>query len=156
MYNFVSKNENNTIEFAYNLAKYLKKGNIIVLSGDLGSGKTKFTQGILKYFGLENEISSPTFTIVNEYNTNSTNIYHFDVYRLSDSDEFYAIGGEEYFNNGICIIEWGEIIEDILPDDYIKISFSKDNNNENYRNLKIEAFGENSKLIISNLNITKS
>ena len=155
MYNFVSKSENNTIEFAYNLAKYLGKGNIIVLSGDLGSGKTKFTQGILKYFGLENEISSPTFTIVNEYHTNKTNLYHFDVYRLSDSDEFYAIGGEEYFNNGICIIEWGEIIEDILPDDYIKISFSKDNNNENYRNLKIEAFGQNSKSIISNLNLTK-
>ena len=155
MYNFVSKSENNTIEFAYNLAKYLGKGNIIVLSGDLGSGKTKFTQGILKYFGLENEISSPTFTIVNEYHTNKTNLYHFDVYRLSDSDEFYAIGGEEYFNNGICIIEWGEIIEDILPDDYIKISFSKDNNNENYRNLKIEAFGQNSKSIISNFNLTK-
>ena len=155
MYNFVSKSENNTIEFAYNLAKYLGKGNIIVLSGDLGSGKTKFTQGILKYFGLENEISSPTFTIVNEYHTNKTNLYHFDVYRLSDSDEFYAIGGEEYFNNGICIIEWGEIIEDILPDDYIKISFSKDNNNENYRNIKIEAFGQNSKSIISNLNLTK-
>lgn len=155
MYNFVSKSENNTIEFAYNLAKYLGKGNIIVLSGDLGSGKTKFTQGILKYFGLENEISSPTFTIVNEYHTNKTNLYHFDVYRLSDSDEFYAIGGEEYFNNGICIIEWGEIIEDILPDDYIRISFSRDNNNENYRNLKIEAFGQNSKSIISNLNLTK-
>lgn len=155
MYNFVSKSENNTIEFAYNLAKYLGKGNIIVLSGDLGSGKTKFTQGILKYFGLENEISSPTFTIVNEYHTNKTNLYHFDVYRLSDSDEFYAIGGEEYFNNGICIIEWGEIIEDILPDDYIRISFSRDNYNENYRNLKIEAFGQNSKSIISNLNLTK-
>ena len=155
MYNFVSKSENNTIEFAYNLAKYLGKGNIIVLSGDLGSGKTKFTQGILKYFGLENEISSPTFTIVNEYHTNKTNLYHFDVYRLSDSDEFYAIGGEEYFNNGICIIEWGEIIEDILPDDYIKISFSRDNDNENYRNLKIEAFGQNSKSVISNLNLTK-
>lgn len=153
MYKFISKNENDTINFAYNLAKQLKKGNIIVLSGDLGSGKTKFTQGILKYFGLENEISSPTFTIVNEYHKDNNSIYHFDVYRLSDSDEFYAIGGEEYFNNGICIIEWGEIIEDILPNDYIKISFSKDENNENYRILNINAFGKNSKEIISSLNL---
>lgn len=151
MYNFVSKSENNTIDFAYNLAKYLKNGNIVVLSGDLGSGKTKFTQGILKYFGLDNEISSPTFTIVNEYHKEDINIYHFDVYRLADSDEFYAIGGEEYFNNGICIIEWGEIIEDILPNDYIKITFSKDSNNENYRNLNIQAFGENLKNIVSSL-----
>lgn len=153
MYNFISKSENETIEFAYNLAKQLHNGNIIILSGDLGSGKTKFTQGILKYFGLENEISSPTFTIVNEYHHPNANIYHFDVYRLSDSDEFYAIGGEEYFNNGICIIEWGEIIEDILPNDYIKISFSKNEENINYRNLHISAFGEKSKSIISNLNL---
>lgn len=151
MYNFISKSENDTIEFAYNLAKHLTNGNIIVLSGDLGSGKTKFTQGILKYFGLENEISSPTFTIVNEYKKDSTNIYHFDVYRLSDSDEFYAIGGEEYFNNGICIIEWGEIIEDILPNDYIKISFTRDLTNENYRNLEISTYGEISQKIIDSI-----
>lgn len=151
MYNFISKSEEDTINFSCNFAKFLTNGNIIVLSGDLGSGKTKFTQGILKYFGLENEISSPTFTIVNEYHKDNINIYHFDVYRLTDSDEFYAIGGEEYFNNGICIIEWGEIIEDILPNDYIKISFSKDIENENYRKLEFEAFGENSENIIKNL-----
>ena len=67
MNKFVSKSENDTIEFANNLASLLKNGDIIVLSGDLGSGKTKFTQGILRHFGLEDEISSPTFTIVNEY-----------------------------------------------------------------------------------------
>ena len=81
--------------------------------GDLGAGKTKFTEGILKYFGKENEISSPTFTIVNEYNNDKLNIYHFDVYRLENEDEFYAIGGEEYFEKGICLIEWGEKILDI-------------------------------------------
>lgn len=151
MYKFVSKNENDTIEFANNLASFLKNGDIIVLSGDLGSGKTKFTQGILKHFGLDDEISSPTFTIVNEYHKGETNIYHFDVYRLSDSDEFYAIGGDEYLNNGICIIEWGEIIEDILPKDYIKIVFSKDMDNENGRILELQAFGENSAKILNNL-----
>lgn len=151
MYKFVSNSENETIEFANKLAGKLQNGNIIVLSGDLGSGKTKFTQGILKYFDLENEISSPTFTIVNEYHKDKINIYHFDVYRLEDSDEFYAIGGEEYLNNGICIIEWGEIIENILPPDYIKISFERDIKNENQRILNITAYGEKSKEIINSL-----
>lgn len=105
-------------------------------------GKTKFTQGILKHFGLDDEISSPTFTIVNEYHKDSVNIYHFDVYRLSDVDEFYAIGGEEYFNNGICIIEWGELIKDALPKDYLHIVFSKDENNLENRNLKLIPHGE--------------
>ncbi|MBR2241266.1 MAG: tRNA (adenosine(37)-N6)-threonylcarbamoyltransferase complex ATPase subunit type 1 TsaE [Clostridia bacterium] len=152
MNKFVSKSENDTIEFANNLASLLKNGDIIVLSGDLGSGKTKFTQGILKHFGLEDEISSPTFTIVNEYHKDETNIYHFDVYRLTDSDEFYAIGGDEYLNNGICIIEWGEIIEDILPNDYIKINFTKDVENENYRTLELIGTGENSQNILNKLN----
>lgn len=141
MYEFISKCEEDTIEFASKIAKNLKKKDIIVLSGELGSGKTKFVQGILKYFGLENEISSPTFTIVNEYNATDINIYHFDVYRLEDADEFYAMGGEEYFENGICLIEWGEIIESILPPDYIKITFQKDLDNEDYRKLQIELFG---------------
>lgn len=104
---------------------------------NFGCGKTKFTQGILTYFGLENEISSPTFTIVNEYKKDNINIYHFDVYRLADIDEFYAMGGEEYLRqNGICIIEWGEQIEEILPKGYTKITFNKLDENE--RELKIE------------------
>ena len=140
-FNFTSHSETETQNFAYNLAGKLQKGDIIVLSGELGSGKTKFTEGFLKYFNLEEEISSPTFTIVNEYKNNDINIYHFDVYRLEDIDEFYAIGGEEYFASGICIIEWGEIIEKALPKDYIKISFQKDNLNENNRFLNIQTFG---------------
>ena len=138
METFISKSEQDTINFAKDFAKNLKTGDIIVLSGELGSGKTKFTQGILEYFGLENEISSPTFTVVNEHHAENTNIYHFDVYRLEDTDEFYAIGGEEYFENGISIIEWGEIIENILPKGYIKITFKKNDENVDYRELKIE------------------
>lgn len=105
---------------------------------NFGSGKTKFVQGILEYFGLENEISSPTFTIVNEYTNYNINIYHFDVYRLSDVDEFYAMGGEEYFENGICLIEWGEIIESILPKHYTKITFNKSDSDSDYRELVID------------------
>lgn len=138
MNTYTTLNEQATIDFAENFAKTLKKGDIVVLSGELGSGKTKFVQGILKHYGLENEISSPTFTIVNEYNSPKVNIYHFDVYRLADSDEFYAMGGDEYFSNGICLIEWGEMIEDILPKPYIKITFTKSDSDVTYRELKVE------------------
>ncbi len=142
MYNFISKSESDTLNFAKQLASKLDKKDIVVLTGELGSGKTKFTEGFLGFFGLEEEISSPTFTIVNEYNSKSgLNIYHFDVYRLSDTEEFYAIGGEEYFENGICIIEWGELILDALPKDYIHITFEKNPDNENERLLKIETIG---------------
>ena len=138
MSTYISKSEQDTINFAKKYAKNLETGDIIILSGELGSGKTKFVQGILEYFGLENEISSPTFTIVNEYNTSNLNIYHFDVYRLEDSDEFYAMGGDEYFSKGICLIEWGEMIEDILPKPYAKIIFRKNDSNEHFRELVIE------------------
>lgn len=138
---YISKSEKDTINFASQFASKLQLGNIIILSGDLGAGKTKFTQGILKYFNLENEISSPTFTIVNEYTDSAIPIYHFDVYRLADIEEFYAIGGEEYFSKGICIIEWGELLENILPADYIKITINKDLENENYRKIIVETFG---------------
>ena len=138
MNTYISKSEQDTISFAKDYAKKLRIGDIIILSGELGSGKTKFVQGILEYFGLENEISSPTFTIVNEYNTSNLNIYHFDVYRLEDSDEFYAMGGDEYFSKGICLIEWGEMIENILPKPYTKITFRKNENNPEFRALVIE------------------
>ena len=136
-YSFTSHSESETMDLAFNLASKLHVGDVVVLTGDLGSGKTKFTEGFLKYFNLDKEISSPTFTIVNEYKNNDINIYHFDVYRLSDSDEFYAIGGEEYFSTGICLIEWGEIIKDVLPDNYIHITFEKDSSDENIRYIKI-------------------
>ncbi|MBD9159338.1 MAG: tRNA (adenosine(37)-N6)-threonylcarbamoyltransferase complex ATPase subunit type 1 TsaE [Clostridiales bacterium] len=138
--------EADTKNFAKSLAKILKPKDIVVLTGELGSGKTKFVEGFLSYFGLENEISSPTFTIVNEYKNNDINIYHFDVYRLADSSEFYEIGGDEYFDTGICLIEWGELIEDALPSNYIHITFTKNENEENSRILDID-FPENYKIL---------
>ena len=150
-YIYNSKSENDTKKLAIKMASMLKKGDLIVLCGDLGSGKTKFTEGFLTYFGLENEISSPTFTIVNEYKKNNINIYHFDVYRLEDSSEFYAIGGDEYFENGICLIEWGELIQDALPNEYIKIDFSRNDLNENERVLNIKSIGEKYDNIIESL-----
>lgn len=148
-YDFKSNSSKDTMNFARNLASKLNNGDIIVLTGELGAGKTKFTEGFLSYFGLQEEISSPTFTIVNEYKKDDINIYHFDVYRLESSDEFYSIGGEEYFSNGICIIEWGEMIKDVLPKDYIQITFSKDSIDENIRMLTVQTFGEKFDTIIN-------
>ncbi len=138
MEKLISNSENETKLIGKKFAERLKKGDVVVLTGDLGTGKTKFTEGVLQYFELNNEISSPTFTIVNEYANEKETIYHFDVYRLEDEDEFYAIGGEEYFQKGICLIEWGEMIEKALPNKYIHISFSRNLDEENRREIKIE------------------
>lgn len=129
------------MNLAKKIASQIRFGDVIVLSGDLGSGKTKFVEGFLTYFNLQNEISSPTFTIVNEYDTNAFKIFHFDVYRLEDIDEFSAIGGEDYFENGVCIIEWGELLESILPPNYTKITFSRDYKDDNIRYINIEFHG---------------
>ena len=141
MEKYITNSEEETREFAKEFAKKLNIGDVVVLSGDLGSGKTKFVEGVLSNFGLENEISSPTFTIVNEYESADVNIYHFDVYRLEDSDEFYAIGWEEYFEKGICLIEWGELIKDALPSKYIKISFKRNLEEDNKREINIDYIG---------------
>lgn len=138
MKEIVTYSEKETKEVAKNIASNMDKIGIIILNGELGAGKTKFTEGFLSYFGLENEISSPTFTIVNEYKNEKATIYHFDVYRLSDIEEFYAIGGEEYFSKGICIIEWGDIIKEALPEHYIKIDIQKDEEDIDKRIIFIE------------------
>ena len=138
MEKLISHSENETKLIGKKFAKKLKKGDVIVLTGELGSGKTKFTEGVLEHFGLENEISSPTFNIVNEYISKNINIYHFDVYRLEDEDEFYAIGGEEYFDKGICLIEWGEMIESVLPKKYIHITFNRNYENDDSREIVFE------------------
>ena len=151
-FNVISNSTLETINIAKNLAKFLNPGDTVVLTGELGAGKTKFTEGFLSYYNLEDEISSPTFTIVNEYKSPLSTIYHFDVYRLADIDEFYAIGGEEYFDKGICLIEWGEQIEDALPLEHIKITFNKDEQNDDVRILNFEAFGEKYEKILENLN----
>ena len=147
----ISNSNLDTVKIAKILANFLKNGDTVVLTGELGAGKTKFTEGFLSYYNLQDEISSPTFNIVNEYKTPFSTIYHFDVYRLFDVDEFYAIGGEEYFDKGICLIEWGEQIEDALPLEYIKITLKKNDENENTRILNFEAFGKKYEDILDKL-----
>ena len=138
---FSVSNIEETTSIGYELGKLLNAGDIICLTGDLGTGKTHITKGIAKGLGIDEYITSPTFTIVNEYDAEKFKIFHFDLYRLEDVDEFYAIGGEEYLQNGLCIFEWGEMIEEILPSEYIKITFSRDNKNADFRKLKIEEIG---------------
>ena len=144
--NINSNGPEDTIKIGNKLASQLSKGDLVVLTGELGAGKTKFVEGFLHNYNLQNEISSPTFTIINEYCSDNVNIYHFDAYRLEDSDEFYAIGGEEYFEKGICLIEWGELISDVLPNDYIHINIKKDEHDENMRIFCFE-IKDNSKYI---------
>ena len=134
----VSESEADTKEIGYEFAKYLSLGDVITLNGELGSGKTVFLMGIARYFNIEDEVSSPTFTIVNEYNTSNFPIYHFDVYRLEDSDEFLEGVGTDYFFAGVCLIEWGDkIISDILPKSTIHIDIEKDENDTQKRIFKI-------------------
>lgn len=143
MYKFFSNSVDSTKELGRKFASILKKGDTLVLSGDLGAGKTAFVTGFLSFYGKENEASSPTFTIVNEYNLKEDlNLFHFDVYRFEDEDEFSAIGGEEFFDKGICIIEWGERIRNLLPIQYLEIIINHDENNINARNITFLPRGE--------------
>ena len=137
-YEYISNNTDDTLELASFFAKYMNIGDILNINGELGAGKTVFVTGFAKFLDIESEVSSPTFTIVNEYCTLDNNkIFHFYVYRIEDSDEFADSIGTEYFQNGICIIEWGNIIKDILPKKTINIDIKKDNTNENIRIFKI-------------------
>ena len=122
---FVSHSVDETKDFAKNFAKTLNGGEVLCMYGDLGAGKTAFVQGMAEGLSVSDYVNSPTFTIINEYQGRIP-LYHFDVYRISDSDEMYEIGYDEYINSdGVCVIEWAELIEDILPDGIIKVTINK-------------------------------
>lgn len=115
------ENEEKTKEIGYKLGKLVEPGSVICLIGDLGAGKTTMTQSLAKALEVDDYITSPTFTIVNEYEGRLP-LYHFDVYRIGCSEEMYDIGYDEYINSdGVCIIEWANLIEDILPDEYMYV-----------------------------------
>ena len=113
------KNEKETERFGLRLADELKAGDCVALIGDLGTGKTTLTKAVAKGLGIEKNIVSPTFNIVREYYDGRLPLYHFDVYRLEDPEGFYDIGAEEYLydRQGVCIIEWADIVRDMLPED---------------------------------------
>ena len=135
MFSINTSSPDETIRLATCIAPFLQKGDTILLSGELGAGKTLFVSGILAFYDKEKDASSPTFTIVNQHDlTDDLNLFHFDVYKLESSDEFLAIGGDEFFSKGICLIEWGEKIKDVLPQKYLEIRIEKDATDENKRN----------------------
>lgn len=114
-----------TVELGLRLGKLLRGGDVICLEGNLGTGKTAFTSGIAQALGVDGYITSPTFTIVNEYNSR-TPLYHFDVYRIANSEEMFEIGFEEYLDSkGVVVIEWANLIKDVLPQDYIWVEIAK-------------------------------
>lgn len=116
-----------TFALGEKLAEQAKPGEVYTLIGDLGVGKTVFTQGIGKGLGITEPINSPTFTIVQIYEEGRMPFYHFDVYRIGDIEEMDEIGYEDYFyGNGICLIEWANLIEEILPETYKQITIEKD------------------------------
>lgn len=118
----VIRNEQDTRKFGTELAQKLKPGDIIALIGDLGTGKTTLTKFIAEGLGITGMITSPTFTIVQEYTEGRLPLYHFDVYRINDPEEMYELGYEEYFfGQGVCVIEWADLIEDLIPGDSIQI-----------------------------------
>ncbi len=116
-----------TFKLGESLGKEAHKGMIFCLNGDLGVGKTVFTQGFSKGLGISEPINSPTFTIVQEYHGGRLPFYHFDVYRIGDITEMDEIGYEDYFfGEGVCFIEWAELIEELLPDNVVRITIEKD------------------------------
>ena len=135
-----SFSERETVQIAKNLAKQAKAGDVYCLSGDLGVGKTVFTKGFAKGLGIQEPVNSPTFTIMQIYEEGNLPLYHFDVYRIEDVEEMEEIGYEDYFyGEGVCFIEWEELIKEILPKNCKKIKIEKDiSKGFDYRRIEIE------------------
>lgn len=122
-----SHSSKDTFEAGKLLGQQAKAGEVYCLLGDLGAGKTVFTQGFAQGLGIAEPINSPTFTIVQVYDDGRLPLYHFDVYRLSDVDEMNEIGYEEYFyGSGVSLVEWGNLIEELLPENVITVRIQKD------------------------------
>ena len=129
-----------TMELGERLGREARCGDIFLLSGDLGCGKTVFAKGFAKGLGIDEPVTSPTFTIVQEYSGGRLRLYHFDVYRIADPDEMEMIGYEEYFyGDGVCLVEWSELIDELIPDEAVRINISREPlKGDDFRLLEIE------------------
>lgn len=121
-----SRSEKETYELGYKIGRETRPGQIYTLIGDLGVGKTVFTQGLAAGLGIREPVNSPTFTIVQIYEEGRIPLYHFDVYRIGDVEEMEEIGYEDYFyGQGVCLIEWADLIQEILPEHLTRICMEK-------------------------------
>ena len=139
MERFLCHSEAETKEVAKKFAERLTPGAIVALLGDLGAGKTAFTKGVAEFFEIEGDVSSPTFTVVNEYN-GKLDIYHFDAYRLENVDADNCDWMDDYFfGDGVCLIEWAQNIEAVLPEGYYEVKIEKNPNmGDDYREITVE------------------
>ena len=135
-----TENPEETFALGQKIGRAATPGQIYTLTGDLGVGKTVFTQGVASGLGITEPVNSPTFTIVQVYEEGRLPFYHFDVYRIGDIEEMEEIGYDDYFfGEGICLIEWSELIEEILPENRISITIEKDlSRGFDYRRITIE------------------
>ena len=134
-----------TFEFGKELGKQAKAGTVICLDGELGVGKTVFTQGFAAGLGIEEPVNSPTFTILQIYEEGRLPLYHFDVYRIEEPEEMDEIGYEDYFyGDGVCLIEWASMISELIPEMAIQVTIKKDlEHGFDYRTITVEErFGE--------------
>ena len=133
-----------TFSLGINIGRKAKAGQVITLVGDLGVGKTVFTKGLARGLGITEPVSSPTFTIVQEYREGRLPLYHFDVYRIGDLEEMEEIGYEDYFyGDGVCLVEWANLIEELIPEHAVSVVIEKDlEKGLDYRRIIIEGTGE--------------
>lgn len=131
-----------TYELGEKIGQMAKPGMVISLTGDLGVGKTVFTQGLAKGLGIEEPVNSPTFTIVQVYEEGRLPLYHFDVYRIGNIEEMDEIGYEDYFyGEGVCLIEWADLIREILPEQMCRVTIEKNlEKGFDYRKITLEGF----------------
>ena len=139
---YVSHSEAETEALGVRLADELKAGAVIAFTGDLGAGKTAFTRGLARGLGVGGRVTSPTFTIVNEYEGGGLPLFHFDMYRLEDAGDLFDIGWEDYLDRGgVCAVEWSERVEEALPEDAVTVSFARCPEEENWRVIAMEGVG---------------
>lgn len=119
--------DKDTFDAAYEMGKKASPNDVFCVTGELGTGKTVFSKGLAKGLEIDEHITSPTFTIVNEYKKGRLPFYHFDVYRLEESEEFCELGLDEYFySEGVCVVEWADVIKDFIPKNAVWINIKKD------------------------------
>ena len=135
---YISRSPAETESVGETLGSKLRAGTVIAYLGDLGMGKTAFTRGLARGLGCPGRVTSPTFTIVNEYDGRIP-LFHFDMYRLTDSEDLFDIGWEDYLvRNGVCAVEWSERITDALPEDTVYVTIARHPQEENWRIITVE------------------